>query len=174
MNVNSENIYKCLICNKIYASQSSLCHHNKKFHKNKSDEDVVIVIQNNNDKPIIKNLLKCEYCNKIFATRQSKSKHKIKVCNKNLNNNSKDELHLEELEKKNIELEKKNEEIKKSLKEIKELLVNAKQPIYILNNNKPNNKINILGASNNLTVSNSSNMFINYTKNIFTFTPLHI
>ena len=39
MNLNCENIFKlkCLICNKIYASKSSLCNHNKKYNKNKTN-----------------------------------------------------------------------------------------------------------------------------------------
>ena len=30
--VNSKSEFRCKICNKIYASSSSLCNHNKKFH----------------------------------------------------------------------------------------------------------------------------------------------
>jgi len=166
------NKLKCLICKKIYASQSSLCHHNKKFHKNKSDKDAINVIQDNNnviqdnnDKPI-KNLLKCEYCNKIFATRQSKSKHKIKVCNKNLNNNSLSLSKLDLLEKKNIELEKENEEIKNSLNEIKELLItNSKihpKTLQKINKNLINNNNNNI-INNNTTNNNNNNNTINNT-----------
>uniref|UniRef100_A0A6C0ED40 C2H2-type domain-containing protein n=1 Tax=viral metagenome TaxID=1070528 RepID=A0A6C0ED40_9ZZZZ len=34
MSENNENIklHRCIICNKNYSSQSSLCNHNKKFH----------------------------------------------------------------------------------------------------------------------------------------------
>ena len=88
----------CIICNKFYASASSLCNHNKKIHKNITtghknnvSENIITIIPNIipinqnviNTEPqniIIKNSLKCEFCNKLFSTRQSKSKHKIKFC----------------------------------------------------------------------------------------------
>jgi hypothetical protein len=76
--------FLCNICNKFYASQSSLCHHNKKFHtSNVRDnvrdvranvEDVRANVENN------KNILQCEYCNKIFSSRSTKSEHKRKAC----------------------------------------------------------------------------------------------
>ena len=31
----NDNIFSCKICNKDYASKSSLCNHNKKFHNKK-------------------------------------------------------------------------------------------------------------------------------------------
>ena len=35
MNKESKNIknYKCLLCNKVYTSQSSFCNHKKLYHK---------------------------------------------------------------------------------------------------------------------------------------------
>ena len=100
--------FLCKICNKFYASASSLCNHTKKFHtntKNNVVQNVVPNVQNvvpniQNVVPnvvpiktqniIIKNSLSCEFCNKIFASRFSKYKHKKKACkfkNNNIINN---------------------------------------------------------------------------------------
>ena len=43
-----DNKLKCVICNKVYASQSSLCHHNKKFHENQSYNNINEIIPENN------------------------------------------------------------------------------------------------------------------------------
>ena len=55
--------YLCNICNKFYASQSSLCHHNKKFHNNnilKSSDNILKSSDN-----ILKSY-NCRKCNKTF------------------------------------------------------------------------------------------------------------
>ena len=57
MSLKNEDQLKlfCKLCNKMYASQSSLCNHNKKFYNNKKDNvianvvtDVSDVVTNNN------------------------------------------------------------------------------------------------------------------------------
>ena len=131
----------------------------------------------NNTNQNTNKIIKCEFCNKIFLSRFAKSNHKKKACKFNPNNskycnNSK----LDMLEKENSELRNENENIKKSLNKIEKqlLLYNSKQH-YIL---KPKDnfikKINKL--SNNYTISNksSSNMFINFSENIFIFNNNHI
>ncbi len=64
--------YRCKLCNRLYASASSLCNHTKKFHS----ENVKNVKQN--VKQNVKNVksLTCEYCNKVFNNRPAKSIHK--------------------------------------------------------------------------------------------------
>ena len=39
----------CKICNKFYASASSLCHHNKKYHQNVSPNITIIDTNNPNN-----------------------------------------------------------------------------------------------------------------------------
>jgi hypothetical protein len=84
--VNQKLIFRCNYCNKNYASSSSLCNHNKKFH----NEYVVergSFVQNNEvvcgtfevlDKKLYK-LPQCKFCNKQFNDRSNKSKHE-KIC----------------------------------------------------------------------------------------------
>jgi len=93
----------CNICSKFYASQSSLCHHNKKFHTSNVRDVRDNVGDNVGDVRVNKNILQCEYCNKIFSSRSTKSEHKRKACkfknniinnttnnitNNNINNNT--------------------------------------------------------------------------------------
>jgi hypothetical protein len=88
MNVINELEVKlsCKICNKVYASMSSLCNHNKKFHS-KNNNDVLInntdVLINNNN--VLINNNECIYCNKCFKSRQNKWDHQKNHC-KNKNN----------------------------------------------------------------------------------------
>jgi hypothetical protein len=111
--------YTCNICNKEYASQSSLCNHNKKFHQNNNinnnivntdvnnvNTNVNIVNTNVNN---VNKIILCNKCNKIFTSRQAKSLHIKKYC-KIFNNE------LEKLDKENkqkeLELLLKKEEAK--------------------------------------------------------------
>ena len=76
--------YLCIICNKFYASHSSLCNHNKKFHK-------IETITHNKDiakecKDIIKETSKevidrfqCRYCDKIYKHKQTRWTHE-QIC----------------------------------------------------------------------------------------------
>jgi hypothetical protein len=103
MNENSEfiKIFRCNICNKNYSSQSSLCNHNKKFHKNKTTmvsinsqclvNDSKGFVNDSkgfvNDSKGFVNKNKCTYCDKILSCKQSKSQHQ-KICKyKNIINN---------------------------------------------------------------------------------------
>jgi hypothetical protein len=133
MNIESEleSNLSCKICNKIYASMSSLCNHNKKFHSKVVIQCNTILTDNNTK--VILNEIKCNFCNRIFNNRQNKWKHE-KIC-KNNNNNS-------ELEIKKIELEK--------IKEEKEIL---KLKIKLQNNNSTSNTTN----NNNGTINNITN-----------------
>ena len=101
--------FHCIICNKNYASQSSLCNHKKRFHQSieKSKSKVLVKDKSKGlvkDKSKGKNI--CNNCNKIFSCKQSKYEHiKNKVCNNTniiLYDNE-----LDELKNKIIELENK-------------------------------------------------------------------
>ena len=82
--VNLNTNIRCKICNKHYASKSSLCNHNKKFHN-------VSITQNSTIIPHISTLItlqsaiiaptnyKCKYCNKNFSRNYSVIRH-LKKC----------------------------------------------------------------------------------------------
>ena len=48
VNIHSEN--RCILCNKVYSSRSSLCNHNKKFHNTISKQKVNISKHNGQQK----------------------------------------------------------------------------------------------------------------------------
>jgi hypothetical protein len=85
VNINKE--YSCILCNKQYASKSSLCNHNKKFHNNnvvqKGTNVVLPVVVCGTSMSNNKN--QCKFCNKLFNDRSNKYKHE-KICKKKINN----------------------------------------------------------------------------------------
>ena len=170
MSLKNEDQLKlfCKLCNKMYASQSSLCNHNKKFHNN-NIANVVNVVSNvvANDNNVVVNdnivtqgnkIIKCEYCNKIFATRFSKSTHKKKSCkfkNNNIienNTNSK----IEKLENTISELKElilQHAKIHpKTLQKINKQLINNSNNSNNNNNNSNNNNITNTNIVNNTYV----------------------
>jgi len=75
MNIHSDR-YSCKICNKNYASASSIWNHNNKFHK----EDVNDCKEDVKDCKGNVKVFSCEFCKKIFSCRQSKYEHKKVSC----------------------------------------------------------------------------------------------
>jgi len=169
--MKSEKLEKhsCKICNKCYASASSLCNHNKKFHKTETNnsslnvtknvvdvndnsknvvENVVDKIDDKSVETTIKKIIRCEFCKKIFASRFTKSEHKRKACK------FKDNINIE-----TNEINETNEKIKNlentvlELKELiqKNLLLQPKINKQKINNNT-NNTNNINNNSNNTTI----------------------
>jgi hypothetical protein len=143
--------FQCFICNKNYASQSSLCNHKKRFHQSisnntyglKRSEKVNLWSENGLKKSDINNynIVKdytCRKCNKIYYNKQSRWSHE-KICNNNniiLYDNK-----IEQLENKIIELENK-----------------------ISNNNIiTNNTNNGTTNTNNGTINNTTNNIIKVT-----------
>jgi len=173
--------YKCIQCNKIYASQSSLCNHNKKFHKpnvnttvNKSKNSVnknvnsvnknVNSVNTNvnayvntvntsvNNIPTNEVKYSCKKCNKIFNCRQGRYQHE-KRCNV-------------------IET---NEMIIKKLKEENEMLKKNNQIIPSNNTtNSHNNTNNINNGTSNINngTSNVNNTVNNNHNNTVTINKI--
>jgi hypothetical protein len=142
--------YLCNICNKFYASQSSLCHHTTKFH-NKSNNKPNQSNDKSNNKPNQSNdkIYKCNYCNNIYKHAQSKHKHQ-KICehkNKKIEcsiDNTIDNK-LEEFKNTILDIIQKNCKIHpKTLQKINKQLINN-------NNNNTNN-----GTINNGPVINNT------------------
>ena len=73
-NKNHSIEYKCKACNKNYASQSSLCNHNKKFHNKNNKQIVIIEKPNIIAEPVIKKY-NCRHCSNIYSTKQSRWRH---------------------------------------------------------------------------------------------------
>ena len=87
--VNYKSEFRCNICSKHYASRSSLCNHNKKFHNNNIIKCNTNVIKCNTERNtnVIKcntkenKLYYCSNCNKSFLMRQYRWKHEQKCKN---------------------------------------------------------------------------------------------
>jgi len=147
--------YKCIICDKFYASKTSLCNHNRKFHKPLVNQSKPLV---NQSKPLEnQSKLNCKYCNKILSCKQSKSRHQ-KICKSKNDNNLKKEI--VDFIKKNIKIHPKTlEKINKQL-ELKPILNN-------INNNTTNNtNNNTINNTNNNTINNTINNTTNNNNNI--------
>jgi ERCC4-related helicase len=87
---NLPKLFSCNICNKNYASKSSLCNHNKKYHNSlyKNDFDNMkkelqeikkkLICEKKNVKEHVKKY-SCDHCSKTFNFRQNKYQHE-KIC----------------------------------------------------------------------------------------------
>ena len=89
MNENNEQqkLYHCNICIKDYASHSSLCNHNKKYHKINLKKCINTVPFCNESVTISNNdIIKCRKCEKVFNNRQTKWRHEKECTNIKINN----------------------------------------------------------------------------------------
>jgi hypothetical protein len=135
--------FLCNICNKNYASASSLCNHNKKYHQSiqnnfslKCQENVKKCQEMSSERQenvkkcqkILNQLYNCRYCNKFYDKRQSRWYHEQKC---ELKNNKNNELEI-----------LKNEINKLKLTLQKTLKIKAKKNIFNNCNNNNNNTIN--------------------------------
>jgi hypothetical protein len=75
--INKKSEFTCIICNKCYSSQSSLCNHNKKFHTNNNTN-----CTSKCTSKCTSNINKCKYCFKNYSSRQNKWNHEQKCKNK--------------------------------------------------------------------------------------------
>ena len=140
--VNNKSELCCNICNKIYASKSSLCNHNKKFHKiNVINGNPIITPNNLNDNLIItpKKKYKCIYCNFEFSHFQNRWRHEQKCKNKE---NKIDEIN----------------ELKQTINELKNqvaLILKEKGKIHHKTLQKINNQLNVNNINNGSIVNNT-------------------
>ena len=160
--------YKCEKCNKFYSSMSSLCNHNKRFHKPMSSEspqnpqsllnissDSSNNIESNNS-ICIKN--QCKYCNKILSRIDNLTRHE-KTC--------KHKIKMEET----TELKQEIHELKNTMNEILKTIKIHPKTLEKINkqlnncNNTTNNTTNN-NTTNNNTTNNTNNTINNTTNNI--------
>jgi hypothetical protein len=76
--------YSCKLCNKKYASTSSLWNHNNKFHKYIVTNDDTITTLNVTKLETKLKIYTCLYCNKKFNYRQNKYQHEKTCKNKDI------------------------------------------------------------------------------------------
>ncbi len=141
--------FQCILCQRVYSTQQSLCNHTKIKH-NMTPRRTVAINANNTQTHTQKeaneanekiqntgnnttNIFKCNYCDNVYKHRQSKTKHMRKCTYK------KTGLSLESLQQKINELENKNIELEKEMHKLK-------------SNNKTINNTN--NTTNNGTINN--------------------
>ena len=161
---SDQKIFKCIDCNKYYASIRSLWNHNNKYYKKLDKLNVSNISTNvSNISTNVSNqkIFNCKYCNKIFNHCSSKSRHE-QTCNKN-------NLINKEL----IELKKENNEIKNTIEELKKIIEkNCKihpKTLQKINKQLINNNINNItnnNTTNNIT-NNINNTYVNFNNHIF-------
>jgi hypothetical protein len=156
--VNLITMYICNICNKEYASQSSLCNHNKKFHQNNNEKIKNSLNRSENNMKKFDNGLKksdniktyeCRKCNKIYNNKQSRWSHEQKCIVKN-------DDKIEQLEEKNKILEDTINELKKQVSTI--LQEKGKihhKTLQKINNKLTNNNINNGNINNGQIINNT-------------------
>ena len=154
MNLESENskIYKCIKCDKIYASASSLCNHKKKFHKKEETTCVSpnVSLNDNVSSNVSLNIITCKYCLRLFNHRSSKSRHE-KNCNNDNNNKNDNKNGIEEL--------------RNEVNQLKELIIkNCK--IHPKTLQKINKQL-INNTNNNTTINNTNNNTTNIINNTY-------
>ena len=144
-NINKNIDFPCNLCNKYYASQSSLCNHNNKFHK-----DNIIYCEPKQ--------YNCSYCNKIFKMRQYKWKHE-QSCK--IKNNTQENNNLQEIKKQNKHLIKTINELKLQVS----MIIKEKGKIHHKTLQKINNQLNS-NNNNQLNNINNENIINNTSRNI--------
>jgi hypothetical protein len=168
--------YRCNKCDKIYASHSSLCNHNKKYHKiplttvnnsvipsvnlpttcNNSvqqNENLVTTVNNQQQPDELKQkVYNCKFCNKSYNIQQSRWKHE-QNCNNKINI-------IEENKKLKQELEliKNNQIVPCAPPVVNEKIIPLNNKSNNYNSNNTNN-----GTINNGTINtvNNNNFQIN-------------
>ena len=145
--INKKSEFTCIICNKCYSSQSSLCNHNKKFHIINSTfctaKSTAICTSK-----CTSNINKCKYCFKNYSSRQNKWNHEQKCKNKE---NKIDEIN----------------ELKQTINELKaqvSMILKEKGKIHHKTLQKINNQLNVSNQSNTNNVNNGSIINNTYVK----------
>jgi len=180
MNEKNELIHKygCKLCNKYYASHSSLCNHNRKFHttfkqpKHDQKHPVNDNKQPINDKQLVndqKQLVNdhkfiCLYCNKNFNHYNNKWRHE-KTCKNNNSIKIDKNIELEKIKLEQIKIKLELENIKltninnnltnTNFKSLNKLLMNKSYEIKNSNINS-NNTQNIINNYNLVTIGNEN------------------
>ena len=136
--VNHKSEFRCNICNKNYASKSSLCNHNKKFH---------------NTKNIFCSEKLLKSSEKLLKSSEKIKNYDCKICNKSFLNVKTRWSH----QKKCKDLPDKN--IQETIKELKQqvaLLLKEKGRIHHKTLQKINNQLTNVNSNNNNNINNGT------------------
>ena len=161
--MDSDKIFNCISCNKIYKSYMGFWKHNKKYHTSIQENKHQVlssnyqVLSSKNQVLSSKNQVlsskkyKCRYCDKSYDILQSRWFHEQKCKIKNDENNEKLKIENNKLRALCAQAG-----IKKSQKYEIELLNNNNQIITTNNNNQITTTNN--NSNNNNTVNNTVNI----------------
>jgi len=133
--MENNKAFQCNICVKKYSSHSSLCNHNKRFHKDKkkiNKSEIIISHQSANYQPVISHtsaiinnidvLQECKYvcrhCNSNYKHIQSRWKHE-KKCKSN--------IEIEKIKEENKLLKIDQERKTKEIMQLKQKILNSKR-----------------------------------------------
>ena len=141
--VNIIKDFSCKICNKIYASHSSLCNHNKKFHYEQNNLCTSICTSICTSKSTQNNKYNCKYCYNNYSSRQNKWNHEQKCKDKNIKN---DEI---------TNLKKTIDELKNQVS----LILKEKGKIHPRTLQKINNQLN---NNINITTNTINNTYVKF------------
>ena len=161
--VNNIKINSCNICDKVYASKSSLCNHNKKFHSenNKNSPQMIDV----SPVKIVKSPnYDCRYCNKEYNNKNSRWSHEQK-CKNIIKEMSLLDTMREATKQKQIDLELKKEEAAILRLKIKLAQSDKVENVTLKQLNKRliqrNNLIKNSTVNSNNTITNVQNNIVN-------------
>jgi len=179
--VNAKSEFRCISCNKNYASKSSLCNHTKKFHNNegliKTENGTIRFDKRlkstdiNSNQPIIIKTYNCRYCNKKYTNKNSRWSHEQKciiINNKEIENNKELDKIKDSNKQKELELLLKMEEtkIKNAEAKILQLKIKLEQShnvdnITLKKINKKLMERNNLIKNSTINIQNNDNKIIN-------------
>ena len=165
--VNQYMMISCNICNKYYASQSSLCNHNKKFHQKNINNNEKLPISSNKlpiSSNIVLNNYKCRYCDNIYEKVKTRWAHEQKCKIIKQNNIELDK----EIENKKLEIILKKEEAKilqlklklQQADKVDNITLNKLNKMLLKHNNRiKNSTVNSHNTQNINNIQNVQNNF---------------
>jgi len=163
--MSEKSEYHCSKCSKNYASMSSLCNHNKRFHSKKTkviksnmtSNIIINDLPQQNENTIVIKSFDCRYCSKKYKHKQNRWSHE-QVCK--IIFEQQEKYRLEDLEKQNEILRLKNQLL--TTKRIDDITFKAVNKILMDRSykNSYNNNTNSNNTNSNNIIQNTNNNYI--------------
>lgn len=162
--------YICIKCNKNYASQQSLCNHNKKFHKIESENNHTFAVdtpQNSTNLHNKSEKLACKYCERVLSRNDSLNRHEKKCKQKQKITNKYEE---ENNDLKNIiknlqdKMNSQSEMLQNLIKIVNEQCKVHPKTLQKMNRSLLNSNNNTNSNVNNGTINNDNKVITNNIK----------